>query len=56
MQIEITPNNIFIFDIDEHGKLTGEKFRIEEDVDALQSIMDATTSKMMEIINDKKNR
>ena len=61
MQIEIAksdnvniPDEIFVFDVDEHNKLTGKKFRIEEDVEILETIMDATTKKMMEIIRKQK--
>lgn len=62
MQIEIATSDdanisdeIFIFEIDEYEKLTGKKYRIEEEVECLQIIMDATTAKMMEIINNHKN-
>jgi len=61
MQIELaisedenTPDQIFVFDEDGNGKLTGKKFPIEEDVEILETIMNATTSKIMEIIRKQK--
>ena len=61
MQIELAisddvniPDEIFVFDVDQNDKLTGKKFPIEEDVEILQTIMDATTAKMMEIIRKQK--
>ena len=55
LRIEITgSNDIFVFDIDEHENFTGEKYAVEEDLDILETIMNAVTSKMMEIINKNK--
>jgi len=63
MQIEITvsenpgsSNDIFIFDCDEYGKLTGKKYPVEEDIGTLETIMCAITSKMVEIINDQRKK
>ena len=55
MRFEIESDNIFIFEIDEYEKYTGKKYPIEEEVNCLETIGNAVTSKMMEIINKQKN-
>lgn len=55
MRFEIDENDeIFIFEIDEYEKYTGKKYPIEEEVDCLETIGNAVTSKMMRIINNQK--
>ena len=52
MKFEITTKDeIFMYEINECGKYTGKKYPIEEEVEALETIGNAVTSKMMEIIN-----
>jgi len=54
MRFEIEGDEIFVFEIDEYEKFTGKKYPIDEEVNALETIGNAVTSKMMEIINDQK--
>lgn len=55
MKFEITEKDeIFMFEIDEYEEYTGKKYPIEDEIEALETIGNAVTSKMMEIIRKQK--